>query len=178
MRKSQVLGVIVGVATASSIGVANAQTAAPITAAPTAKVVGIIDRDRVVANYPKAQSAAEELKRMEEKLNKVIDDANRQYEEAKKANKPPAELEGLQKRLQANIDEEGKRFQARISGMEADLETNVDAAIKAEAAQHHVDVVFLKQAVLFGGVDLTNGVLQRLVGANAAASAAKGPATK
>jgi Skp family chaperone for outer membrane proteins len=169
MRKSTLLGVIVGIAMASSIGIANAQTAtAPVTAAPTGKVVGIIDRDRVVASYPKAQSAAEELKRLEESLNKVIDDANRQYEEAKKAGKPPAELEGMQKRLQAKIDQEGKGFQARISGLEADLEGAVDSAIKAEAAQRHVDVVFLKQAVLFGGVDLTDGVLKRLVSANTA----------
>jgi outer membrane protein len=174
MRKSNLIGVVVGFALASSIGVANAQTAAsPATAAPTAKVVGIIDRDKVVAAYPKAQAAAEELKKMEENLNKIIDDANRQYEEAKKANKPQAELDALQKRLQAHIDEEGKRFQNRISSLENDLERAVDGAIQAEAQQHHVDVVFLKQAVLFGGVDLTEGVLKRLT-----ATAAKPAATK
>jgi outer membrane protein len=163
MRKSPLLGVIIGVALASSIGMASAQTAsAPVSAAPVGKVVGIIDRDKVVANYPKAQKAAEELKSLEDKLNHVIDDAQKQYEEAKKANKPQAELDALQKRLQANIDSEGKSFQAKISGLESDLETAVDAAIKAEAAQHHVDVVFLKQAVLFGGVDITEGVLKRL----------------
>jgi Skp family chaperone for outer membrane proteins len=172
MRKSQVLGVIIGIAIASSVGVANAQTAtAPVQAAPTGKIVGIIDRDRVVASYPKAQTAAEELKKLEEQLNQTIDAANRQYEEAKKANKPPAELEGLQKRLQGSIDQEGKRFQARISGLEADLEGAVDSAIKAEAAARHVDVVFLKQAVLFGGVDITEGVLHRLVSSNTAAKA-------
>jgi Skp family chaperone for outer membrane proteins len=75
----------------------------------------------------------------------------------------------LQKRLQTNIDREGKEFQTKISGMETDLEGAVDSAIKAEAAQHHVDVVFLKQAVLFGGVDITDGVLKRLTAANTAA---------
>jgi outer membrane protein len=172
MRKSQLIGVLTGIAMASSICIANAQTAAPVAAAPTGKVVGIIDRDKVVASYPKAQAAAEELKRLEEKLNKVIEEANRQYEEAKKANKPEAELKTMQARLQSNIDREGKGFQEKISGLEAELETAVDGAIKAEAAQHHVDVVFLKQAVLFGGVDLTEGVLKRLTAANTASKPA------
>jgi outer membrane protein len=178
MRKSQLIGVMImsGIAMASTIGVAQGQNTAPAAAAPTNKVVGIIDRDKVVAAYPKAQEAAGELKKMEEKLNKVIEEANRQYEDAKKANKPEAELKSLQAGLQSKIDREGKGFQERISGLEANLEGAVDTAIKAEAAQHHVDVVFLKQAVLFGGVDLTEGVLKRLTAAEAAAAAAAKPA--
>ena len=157
MRNShKLLGVLVGFTLASTVGAANAQTAA------TPKVVGLIDRDKVVASYPKAQMAAEELKGLEDKLQKVIEGANKQYEDAKKANKPQAELDSLQKRLQGTIDEEGKRFQTRVSSLEGDLEGAVDSAIKAEAAVHHVDVVLLKQAVLFGGVDLTEGVVKRL----------------
>ena len=176
MRKSPLIGVTFGIALACTLGIAQAQAAdAQTTAAPVAKVVGIIDRDKVVAGYPKAQQAAEELKSLEEKLNKVIDDANKQYEEAKKANKPPAELASLQKRLQGNIDVEGKTFQTKISNLESDLEKAVERAIKEEADQHHVDVVFLKQAVLFGGVDITDGVLRRLTANN---TAAKAPTTK
>ena len=158
MRNShKLLGVLVGFTLASTVGIAaNAQSAA------TPKIVGLIDRDKVVASYPKAQSAAEELKGLEDKLQKVIEGANKQYEEAKKSSKPQAELDSLQKRLQATIDEEGKKFQTRVSSLEGDLEGAVDSAIKAEAAAHHVDVVLLKQAVLFGGVDLTDGVVKRL----------------
>jgi Skp family chaperone for outer membrane proteins len=168
MRNShKLLGVVVGAALSFSVA-ANAQTAA------VPKVVGFIDRDRVVASFPKAQAAAEELKRLEEKLQKTIEDANKQYDEAKKAKKPQAELDTLQKTLQGRIDQEGKLFQARVSSMESELEGAVDGAIKAEAAGHKVDVVLLKQAVLFGGVDLTEGVVKRL----AAAQAAKTSATK
>lgn len=162
MRNShKLLGVVVGAALSMSVA-ANAQTAS----AP--KVVGFIDRDKVVASFPKAQTAAEELKNLESKLQKTIEEANKQYDEAKKAKKPQAELDALQKSLQAKIDDEGKRFQARVSAMESDLEGAVDAAIKAEAVNHHVDVVLLKQAVLFGGVDLTQGVVQRLAATRAA----------
>lgn len=162
MRNShKLLGVAVGAALSLSAA-ANAQGTAP-------KVVGFIDRDRVVASFPKAQTAAEELKKLEERLQKTIEDANKQYDDAKKAKKPQAELDSLQKSLQTKIDQEGKTFQARVSSMESELETAVDGAIKAEAANHHVDVVLLKQAVLFGGVDLTDGVVKRLAAAQAAA---------
>lgn len=167
MRNShKLLGVVIGAALSFSVTAAYAETTG--TAAP--KVVGFIDRDRVVASFPKAQTAAEELKKLEEKLQKTIEDANKQYDEAKKAKKPQAELDTLQKSLQARIDDEGKRFQARVSAMESELETAVDGAIKAEAAGHHVDVVLLKQAVLFGGVDLTDGVVRRLAAAQKAAA--------
>lgn len=167
MKYSQkLLGVMVGAAIACTAGLAaKAETTPPA----GGHSIGVIDRDKVVANYPKAQAAAEELKRLEDKLQKTIEEANKQYEDAKKANKPQAELDAMQKRLQTHIDEEGKTFQGRVSGLENDLEGAVDNAIKAEAAVHHVDVVLLKQAVLFGGVDLTDGVLKRLVATTSAA---------
>lgn len=135
--------------------------------------VGLVDRDKVVTNYPRAQQAAEELKRQENKVHKLIEDSNKQYEESKAAHKPPAELEGLQKRLQKEIDDEVKTVQARAQVLENQLETEIDAAIKAEAVNKKVDAVLMKQAVLFGGTDLTDGVIKRL---NAGASTNKAAA--
>lgn len=148
---------VIGVSTA-----ALAQTAPP-------KVIGTIDRDKVVQHYPKAQQFAEELKKGEEKVQKLVENANKQYEDAKKANKPPAELEGLQKRLQTEIDNEVKKLQTTAQSLEGQLEHEMDAAIKAEAATHKVDVVLMKAAVLFGGVDITEGVVKRLAANPAAA---------
>ena len=121
-----------------------------------------VDRDKVVNAYPKAHSAAEELKKSEESIRKLIEDSNKQYEDAKTAKKPPAELEGLQKRLQNQIDGEVKRVQARAQALETSLENEIDTAIKAEAASRHVDVVIMKQAVLTGGTDISDGVIKRL----------------
>lgn len=137
--------------------------------APAPKVIGVIDRDKVVSGYNKAQTAFDDLKKGEEKVQKLVEGANKQYEDAKKANKSAAELEGLQKRLQTEIDNEVKKLQANIQGIETQLESEIDKAIQAEAASHKVDVVLMKQAVLMGGVDITDGVVKRL--------AASAPAT-
>jgi Skp family chaperone for outer membrane proteins len=139
------------------------------TATVSPKTIGVIDRDKVVSGYSKAQAAFDDLKKGEEKVQKLVENANKQYEDAKKANKPPAELEGLQKRLQTEIDNEVKKLQTNIGSIENQLEAEIDNAIKAEAVNHKVDVVLMKQAVLLGGVDITEGVLKRLsaAGANA-----------
>ena len=102
----------------------------PVSAQTAAKpqLVGTVDRDKVVTSYPKAQQAAEELKRSEEKVHKLIEDSNKQYEDAKSAKKPPAELEGLQKRLQNQIDNEVKSVQARAQTLETQLENEIDSA--------------------------------------------------
>ncbi len=160
--------VVAGSLLASSVMMpAFAQTAAK------PQVIGTVDRDKVVTSYPKAQQAAEELKRSEEKVHKLIEDSNKQYEEAKTAKKPPAELEGLQKRLQNQIDGEVKGVQARAQNLESQLENEIDSAIKAEAAAKHCDVVVLKQAVLVGGTDLTEGVIKRLSSVATAGSKTK-----
>jgi len=143
----------------------------PLLAQVPAKInIGLVDRDKVVTNYPKAQQAAEELKRQEEKVHKLIEESNKQYEESKAAHKPPAELEGLQRRLQNQIDEEVRRVQAKAQGLEGQLESDIDTAIKAEAATRKVDAVFMKQAVLMGGTDITEGVVKRLAPASANAN--------
>lgn len=137
--------------------------------------IGVVDRDKVVTSYPKAQQAAEELKRQEDRVHKLIEESNKQYEELKAAHKPPAELEGLQRRLQNQIDEEVRKVQAKAQGLEGQLESDIDTAIKAEAANRKVDAVMMKQAVLMGGTDITDGVIKRLAPlANASAT----PTTK
>jgi Skp family chaperone for outer membrane proteins len=115
-RKALALTIGAFMAVAGCSSAALAQPAPP-------KTIGKIDRDKVVQHYPKAQTFAEELKRGEEKVQKLVESANKQYEEGKKANKPPAELEGLQKRLQTEIDNEVKKLQTTAQQLEGQLET-------------------------------------------------------
>lgn len=161
----------------SAIVAVSIGSAALAQTAPTVKsaTLGVVDRDKVITSFNKAQSAAEELKKTEESVRKLLEDSNKQYEEAKNAKKPPAELEGLQKRLQTKIDDEYKKAQAKAQNLETQLETDIDSAIKAEAASRKLDTVLMKGAVLLGGTDITDGVVKRL---GASASAASKSVTK
>jgi Skp family chaperone for outer membrane proteins len=134
--------------------------------------VGTVDRDKVITSYPKAQQYADELKKAEDKVHKLIEDSNKQYEDAKNAHKSPSELEGLQRRLQTSIDDEVKRIQARAQSLESQLENDIQSAISAEANSRKVDMVLMKQLVLVGGTDITDGVVKRLNPAGTASTAA------
>lgn len=141
--------------------------------------IGVVDPDKVVKAYPRAEQLAKDLKKEEDRVHKMIEDGNRQLEEAKTAHKPPAELEGLQKRLQESIDTEVKKVQGRAQNLETQLESDVQNAIKAEAAARKLDIVLLKPVVFMGGIDLTDSVMKRLAAATPAqASSAKPAATK
>ncbi len=165
--------------TASPAFAADAPAATPA-ASPAAKGgggIGVVDPDKVVKAYPKAEQLAKDLKKEEDRVHKMIEDGNRQLEEAKTARKPPAELEGLQKRLQETIDTEVKKVQLRAQSLETQLESDVQKAIKDEAASRKLDIVLLKPVVFMGGIDLTDSVMKRLAAA-APAAAGKPAATK
>lgn len=53
----------------SVAGAALAQGAAPAAKAS----IGVVDRDKVITSFKKAQSAAEELKRVEENVRKLLE---------------------------------------------------------------------------------------------------------
>lgn len=138
-------------------------------------VVGVVDRDKVMAGYAKYQQAGQDIQKSEERVHKLIEDSNKEFETAKAQKKPDAELQTLMRRLQSSIDDEVKKVQAKAVTLENQLQADLDAAVKAEADAHKVDTVFIKQIVMFGGVDLTEAVAKRL---GASAQAPKKPAAK
>lgn len=143
--------------------------------APAAKAqggpqkIGYVDKKRVYEKYPRLQKAATDIKDDEEKLHKLIEKNNKEFQAAQKAKKPQPELQAMHKKLQSQIDEEFKKFQDKAMGMEKDLEKELDDAIKAEAKTKNCDTVLDKSVVMFGGTDITDGVVQRL-GSNATAT--------
>jgi Skp family chaperone for outer membrane proteins len=142
-------------------GQALAQGATPPAAAKST-TIGVVDRQKVITSFAKAQQAAEELKKAEDSVRGMLESSNKQFEDAKAAKKPQAELEALQKRLQLKIDAEYTGAQKRAQQLEAQLEKDIDKAIKDEAAIHNIDTVFVKDSVLLGGIDITDGVVKRL----------------
>jgi Skp family chaperone for outer membrane proteins len=161
-----------------SAGVAG-QALAQGAAQPAGKsiAIGIVDRQKVITSFTKAQQAAEELKKAEDSVRGMLESSNKKFEDAKAAKKPQAELEALQKNLQTQIDKAYTSAQSRAQTLEAQLEKDIDKAIKDEADAHKLDTVLVKDSVLLGGIDITEGVVKRLP-STASAPAAAGKATK
>jgi outer membrane protein len=124
--------------------------------------IGVVDKTKLYNAYPRLKSAADEIKKDEERIHSLIERSNKDFDTAKKNKKPEAELTALHKRLQGTIDEEFKKFQSKALTMEKQLETELDNAIKAEAKEKSLNSVLDKSAVLLGGTDITDGVAKRL----------------
>lgn len=130
--------------------------------------IGVVDKVKLYNAYPRLKSAADDIKKDEERIHALIERSNKEFDSAKKLKKPEQELTGLHKRLQGQIDEEFKKFQNKALTMEKQLETELDNAIKAEAKTKNLSAVLDKSAVLLGGTDITDGVAQRLASSSAA----------
>jgi Skp family chaperone for outer membrane proteins len=156
---------------AGCAGQALAQGATP--GAGKSLSIGIVDRQKVITSFAKAQQAAEELKKAEDNVRGMLESSNKKFEDAKAAKKPQSELEALQKTLQKQIDAAYTSAQNRAQSLESQLEKDIDSAIKAEADAHKLDTVLVKDSVLLGGVDITEGVVNRLPKTAAAPAAAK-----
>jgi Skp family chaperone for outer membrane proteins len=161
--------VILASATVSA-GQALAQGATQAGAAKSMSI-GIVDRQKVITSFAKAQQAAEGLKKAEDTVRGMLESSNKKFEDAKAAKKPQSELEALQKNLQKDIDAAYTKAQSRAQNLEAQLEKDIDKAIKDEADAHKLDTVLVKDSVLLGGIDITDGVVKRLPATAAAAPA-------
>ncbi len=126
------------------------------------QAVGTVDQRKVMDSYPKAQQASEEIQTAQTEIQKLVNEGSKEFEQAKGANKPPAELEGLQRRLRKKITSEYDALQVRAQELEKQILKEVDQAIQAEARASGCDVVLMKEAVLMGGTDLTDAVIKRL----------------
>ncbi len=156
--------ILASVILASATGIAGQALAQGATQAGAAKSIsiGLVDKTKVIQSFPKAAAAAEELKKAEDTVRGMLESSNKKFEDAKAAKKPQSELEALQKNLQKDIDAAYTSAQKRAQTLEAQLEKDIDKAIKDEADAHKLDTVLVKDSVLLGGIDITDGVVKRL----------------
>ncbi|MBK9144578.1 MAG: OmpH family outer membrane protein [Candidatus Melainabacteria bacterium] len=147
--------------------------------APDAKAkLGIVDTRVVYEKFPKIKELQDQAQKEEERIHKLIERGNKEYQAAQKANKPKAELSALQKRLQGEINKELENYQKKFLAEQKEILDQFDNAVKAEAKNKNLETVLDKSTVLMGGLDITEGVVSRLAAATKPAASAKPTTTK
>jgi len=131
--------------------------------APSAEaVVGFIDVQKVFTDYKESAKAREELQKKEESYKKEFDSRQEKLDKAEKDEKSKEDLEKMRTKLQEELApqlEELQKLRARLSG---DLQEKIVSAVKEVSKNVGVDTVIDKQAVIAGGVDLTDLVVTKL----------------
>lgn len=155
--KKQIIGAFSAIILSSGFMSANA-----------ADGIGVVDSNMIVAKsslYSALRNAQTELGSLDQNLQKDYMDKMNKLSKAK----TKEEFEKLQKQygteFRAKQEQAFKTLAAKRKNLETMKETlrvKVEAAIKAIAKQKKLTHVVDKQAMFFGGVDITNDVLARV----------------
>ncbi len=133
------------------------------TAAAYAQNIGVVDIEKVIGNYNKAQTVMADSKVREADLRKMHADFAKQLEEARK-NQPknPVATEQMEKDLQGKLAAKVNEYRDWSTTKQKEIDTALETTIRDVAKAKALDVVLAKQAVFQGGTDITNEILSRL----------------
>jgi Skp family chaperone for outer membrane proteins len=124
--------------------------------------VAIVDSNRVLQEYSVAQKMLQDLAKAEADLNKKIAEKKALIEQAKTAKKTETEIQMLAEQMRLEIEPEARKLEDDTNKKSDEIEANIKAAIEAVAKEGKYDAVMIKEAVLFGGIDVSDEVLKKL----------------
>ncbi len=127
-----------------------------------ASKIGFVDGEKLFDDYPSAQEASKKISDAQDLLRKEIADSEKIFDEFEKQKKSEAEKATKQKELQAKIDAKANETKKMIETLSNKVEDDILLAIKKVSTEKGLDIVLDKRAVLTGGVDLTETVLNEL----------------
>jgi outer membrane protein len=145
------------------VAAAAVVAATTLTALPAAATtIGYVDTAKVLLSYSGAKNAQGQMAQELQAYQKAFLDRQKKIAEAQKAGKPQAEIqkmtEAFEKEL-APLKSRAMSLEQRLSG---DVKTKIEAKINAIAKAKKLDYVLDKAAMLYGGVDITNDVINSL----------------
>jgi outer membrane protein len=132
------------------------------TVAQAASSMGFIDVQKVFKEYKATSKAQEQVSKEEEAFKKDFDDSQKQLSEAEKNNMKKEELEKLRKDLEDKLLPKRQSLIALNEKLTTELQSKILGATKEVAKKVGIDIVFDKQVIITGGVDLTEMVTNKL----------------
>lgn len=124
--------------------------------------IAFIDSERILKEYSEAQKLLENLAKAEAELNKKILAKRQEIQKARAAKKTDTELQMMAEKIRLELEPEAKRIEEESASKSKEIEDKVDAVIKEFASKSKYDIVLLKEAVMYGGTDVTNEILTKL----------------
>lgn len=124
--------------------------------------IGYIDVQKVFKEYKETEKAQEEVSKQEEEFRKEFEDSQKQLAEAEKKEMKKSELDKLRKELEDKLEPKRERLIELNKRLTQKIQGEILEATKDVAKKVGIDVVFDKQIVITGGIDLTEMVTNKL----------------
>ena len=138
--------------------------AATLLAAPSAlaMTIGYVDTAHVLVSYKGAKSAQAQMQKQLMQYQNEFAKRQKKIAAAQKAGKSAAEIEKMTEKYEAELAPLKAKAQQLEESLSGSVKGKIESKITMIAKKRHVDLVLDKAAVLYGGVDLTNDVIQAL----------------
>ncbi len=123
-----------------------------------AEVVGVVDFDKVVDNYTKYKSAADEISDKYSEIQRYGLDKEREYKKITS----PIERKNFEESTAKELSKKQEAYIKLKQRKETEINNAIVNAIKQVALADKIDTVVEKSVVFFGGVDITDKVVKTL----------------
>ena len=124
--------------------------------------VGTVNTARILQENPGAQKLLQDLAKAEQDLNKKVLAKRQEILKAKEQNKTETELQMLAEQMRLEIEPEAKKLEEDSNKKSANIEAQIDMAIETVAKAGKYNVILVKEAVLYGGEDITDVVIKQI----------------
>ena len=120
--------------------------------------VGYIDYQRVLENYPAAQTAIKEIDAKGLELQQYMLEQEKQYKNLS----TPLQKQNFESQTSNNIRQKQEALAKLQRDKENQILNQIQAVAKSIMVAQRLDAVFSDQVVFVGGVDITDQVIQQL----------------
>lgn len=146
-----------------NVAITAAVLAGTLTASPAfALTIGYVDTAKVLLTYSGAKNAQGQMAKELEVYQKAFVERQKKIAEAQKAGKTPAEIQKMTTEFEKELAPLKTRAMSLEQRLSADVKTKIEGKIHAIAKARKLDYVLDKAAMLYGGVDITNDVINSL----------------
>ena len=127
-----------------------------------AETIGFVDMQQVFLNYNETQKAREDFEKKQDELRKELESKQALLDKAQKDQKAPEEIEKIIEEIQDELKPKQEALLSLNNQLMAKIRNDILIATTKVAKSYGIDVVMDKQALLYGGFDLTDFVLDDL----------------
>jgi Skp family chaperone for outer membrane proteins len=124
--------------------------------------IGVIDVQRVFKEYSRTAQAQEKIKKEEDSFKKEVEKGQERITKAREAKKSQEELTKLTKEIEAQLNPQREKLFNLTGQLTSEIQKDIVEAVRSVGAKLGIDTVFDKQAIITGGVDMTEMVITRL----------------
>jgi outer membrane protein len=128
----------------------------------SAETIGFVDLQKVFVNYKETQTARQGFEKKQEELKKELEKKQALLEKAQKDKKKPEEIQKLVEEIQEELQPKQEALIQLNNQLMGNIRADIIKATEKVAKDYGVDIVLDKQALLTGGFDLTDFVIDKL----------------